>query len=235
MNTSEEFIQYYNKIDGFLKKKGGFSIHDSFSQKVKSINNSVVRRYKDELISLGELRNAIVHNPKIGDKVIAEPHVSTLDKIKEIYNKLTAPKKVIPIFQFEVLGARKEDYINDILVEMRKKSFSQFPVFDESDRIVELINTNTISRWLSNNLDENGTIMIDEIKVENLIPYIEFKNNYKFISRQTSIYEAYELFVNQIFNKKRNLDVLFITETGSKQEKILGLITIEDIVPEIKK
>ena len=235
MKTSEEFIQYYNKIDKFLKEKGGSSIHDSFSQKVRSINNSVVRSYKDELISLGELRNAIVHNPKIGDKAIAEPHVSTLNKIKEIYSKLIAPKKVIPVFQFEVLGARKEDYINDILVEMRKKSFSQFPVFDESDRIVELINTNTISRWLSNNLDENGTIMIDEIKVENLIPYIEFKNNYKFISRQTSIYEAYDLFVNQIFNKKRNLDILFITETGSEREKLLGLITIEDIVPEIKK
>jgi predicted transcriptional regulator len=235
MNTSEEFIQYYNKIDKFLIEKGEFSIHDSFSQKVKSINNSTVRRYKDELFSLGELRNAIVHNPKIGNKAIAEPHVSTLHKIKEIYNKLTTPKKIIPIFQFEVLGARKEDYINDILVKMREKSFSQFPVFDESDRIVELINTNTISRWLSNNLDENGTIIIDEIKVKNLIPYIEFINNYKFISRQTSIYEAYDLFVNQIFNKKRNLDVLFITETGSKQEKLLGLITIEDIVPEIKK
>ena len=112
---------------------------------------------------------------------------------------------------------------------MRNNSFSQFPVFDENNNVCELINNNTISRWLSTQLEENGTIITENVIVKDLIPEIEFKCNYKFISRNTSIYEAYDLFLNQIISKKRNLDVLFITNSGNVNESLLGLVTIEDI------
>lgn len=180
-------------------------------------------------MSLGELRNAIVHNPKIGNKVIAEPHEEIVLRIKELYEKITDPKKVIPEFQFEILGAYEDDYINDILIKMRKKSISQFPVFNKENVVIELINTNTISRWLSSQWDEDGTVVVENVRVKDFIPEIEFPNNYKFISRNTSVYEAYDFFIKHVNSAKRNLDVLFITDSGKKSEKLLGLITIEDI------
>jgi predicted transcriptional regulator len=229
MTKSEIFLDTYNKIDNFLRKVGKLETNAGFAYKVKNSNNHVVNKFQDELISFGELRNAIVHNPKIGNKAIAEPHESTVERIIELYKDITNPKKVIPDFQFKVLGAKKEDYINDILIEMKKKSFSQFPVFDENGLVCELINNNTISRWLSSQLEENGTIIIENVKVADLIPEIEFKENYEFVSRNASIYEASSLFINQISNKERNLDVIFITQNGKRTEKLLGLITIEDI------
>ena len=229
MNNSEIFIDTYNKIDAHLKLINNQSSYENFSQKVKKSNSKVVQRYKDELLSFGELRNAIVHNPKIGNKTIAEPHENTVKRILELFKKITNPKKVIPAFQFKVLGAKKNDFVNEIFSNMRKNSFSQFPVFDENNNVCELINNNTISRWLSTQLEENGTIITENIIVEDLIPEIEFKYNYKFISRNTSIYEAYDLFINQIKNKNRNLDVLFITNSGNVNESLLGLVTIEDI------
>lgn len=233
MKNSEIFIEYYNKIDAYLKITEGYNSHVNFAQKVKNSSNKIVKRFKDELISLGELRNAIIHNPKIGNETIAEPHDETVNKIEDLHNKITKPKKVIPEFQFEVFGAKEGDFINDILVKMKENSFSQFPVFNEELKVIELINTNTISRWLSLNLETNGTIIIENIKVIDLIPEIEFKNNYKFIARDSSIYEAYDLFIDQINTKKRNLDVLFITNSGKHNEKLLGLITIEDIANKI--
>lgn len=229
MKNSDDFLDYYNKIDAFLKKTEGCDSNKSFAQKIKNTSNRIVKRFKDELISLGELRNAIVHNPKIGNKAIAEPHAKTVTMIKELYEKITDPKKVIPEFQFEVLGAQEDDFINDILIKMRSNSFSQFPVFNQDNVVVELINTNTISRWLSNNIEGNGTILFENLKVKDLIPSIEFKTNYKFIARNSSVYKAYDLFIHQINNAKRNLDVLFITHSGNPTEKLLGLITIEDI------
>jgi len=229
MENSDKFLDYYNKIDSFLKKSGNFDSYSSFSQKIKSSNNKAVKRYKDELLTFGELRNAIVHNPKIENKTIAEPHENTVLRITELHLEITNPKKVIPEFQFTVLGTKKEDYINDILIEMKKQSFSQFPVFDDENYVYELINNNTISRWLSSKLEENGTIIIDNVRVKDLILEIEFEQNFKFISRDTSIYEAYDMFIEQINKKNRNLDVLFITNSGKRTESILGLITIEDI------
>ena len=229
MTNSEKFLDIYNKIDDYLKKSDGYDSYVNFAQKVKNTKNKVAQRFKDELLSFGELRNAIVHNPKIGNKAIAEPHENAVMRISELYDKISNPKKVIPEFQFPVLGAKKEEFINDILVEMKDSSFSQFPVLDDNENVCEIINTNTISRWISSQMEENGTIMIDNVKIIDLLPEIEFSENYKFVSRNTSIYEAYDLFISQINKKQRNLDCLFITHSGKKNEKLLGLITIEDI------
>ena len=234
MNNSEVFLDYYNMIDKFLKKDGQFDTFTTFTQKIKLNKKKVVRHFQEELISLGELRNAIVHNPRYDNKAIAEPHTETVERIKSIYEMISKPKKFFPEFQFEVLGANEEDYINSILIEMNKKSFSQFPIFDNNKNIIELINTNSISRWLSLQLEEKGTILIENVKIKDFIPHIEFKKNYKFISKNYSIYDAYYLFINQINTKNRNLDVLFISENGKEHEKLLGLITIEDIANRIK-
>jgi len=231
--NSDEFLDYFNKIDSFMKTNDGYDSYVPFAQKIKNSSNKLIKRFKDDLLSYGELRNAIVHNPKIENRVIAEPHDETVAKIKELYLKITNPKKVIPEFQFDVLGAKENDFINDILIQMKHKSFSQFPVFDTDNNVVELINTNTISRWMSHEIEEDGTIMIEHLKIKDLIPEIEFKKNYKFIPRDLSIYEAYDYFINQINTKKRNLDVLFITNTGKPTEKLLGLITIEDIASKV--
>jgi predicted transcriptional regulator len=229
MSNSEIFLDFYNKIDNYLKKNDNHDSFVNFAQKIKNSKNKVVQRFKDELISFGELRNAIVHNPKFENQAIAEPHQRTVDRITELYEKITNPIRVIPAFQFKVLGADKNDYINDILIHMRRDSFSQFPVYDEHGVVCELVNNNTISRWLSSQLEENGTIIIEKVKVADLLTEIEFEKNYCFISKETSIYEAYDLFINQINRKKRNLDVIFITHSGKATERLLGLITIEDI------
>ena len=231
MNNSEKFLETYNNLDQYLKKEIRADDYVSYANKVKNSKNTVVNRFKDELLSFGTLRNAIVHNPKIDNKAIAEPHDRTVERFNEIYETINNPKKVIPTFQFDVLGANKDDYINDILKQMKQKSFSQFPVLDSNEAIIELINNNTISRWLASEIDENGTIIIDGVTVEKLIPEIEFKRNYKFISRDTSIYKAYDLFLNHISKDERNLDVLFITHNGKETEKLLGLITISDLAP----
>jgi len=229
MTNAEKFIDYFNKIESELIKKECFLSSDSFGYKVKNSKNKVVQRFKDELITFSELRNAIVHTPRLEEKIIAEPHDKTVERIEFLFNEITKPEKVIPKFQFEVLSTREDDFINNILISMKEKSFSQFPVYNDGNDFVEVINTNTISRWLSTQLDEKGTVIVENIKVKDLIKEIEYRQNYKFISRNTSLYDAYDLFVEHINKKRRNLDVLLITENGNSKEKLLGLITIEDI------
>lgn len=174
------------------------------------------------MLDYGELRNAIVHNPKIGGRFIAEPLEEVVIDFENLKEKLTNPKKVIPTFQFEVIGAHKNEKLDKVLKIMREMSFSQFPVFDDNNSIIELINTNTISRWLGKNII-NDEIITENPKVSELISEIEFKNNYKFISRDCNIYTAYNFFIQQIENSNRNLDVLFITNSGSPNEKTVRI------------
>lgn len=228
-SRSDKFLNSFNKIDQYLKDLEGYDSYIAFSHKIKDSKNPIVKRFQSELLSFGELRNAIVHNPKIGGEAIAEPHSRIVERIEAIYLEISNPKKVIPKFQSTVFGAKIDEPINKILVKMREHSFSQFPIIDQNNRIVELINTNTISRWLSSNLDSDGSILVENVLVKDLIQEIEFKNNYKYIARKASIYEAHDLFMSHLNRIKNNLDVIFITENGKQNEKLMGIITIGDI------
>lgn len=177
----------------------------------------------------------LVHSPKLSKKkILAQPIDEVVQDFESIYIKISAPLKVIPKFQFLVHGINEEDKIDDILKIMRIGSFSQFPVYDKEGYVKELISTNTISRWLAKNI-ENGDIVIESPKAQNLLSSIEFKQNYKFISKDSDIYTAYQYFIDQIEKYNRNLDVLFITNSGKREEKLLGLITIEDIAAIVSK
>jgi predicted transcriptional regulator len=227
---TEEFLDYFNLIERQINKIGNYTEDISFQHKIFELSkkNPLISRFYDDLTSFAKLRNILSHEPKKGGDYIAKPSSFSVTRIKEIYQLLINPPLVFPKFKFEVLGAEKNDYINTIFKKMHEKSFSQFPIY-ESGLVVELINTNTIARWLSSKLEDNGNVLSIDSKISDLVPQIEFKNNYKFISKKMNVFAAFEKFTNQIKKEKRNLDVLFITENGKQSEKIVGLITIEDI------
>lgn len=230
MTNAEKFLDIYNRLDKFLKNINNEN-HETFASKIKSSKNPIIKSYLEKLIDFGELRNAITHTPKIGGNYIAEPLTEVVNEFALILEKLLNPQKVIPLFSFKVIGATENEKLDNILSIMREQSFSQFPILDAHGNVIELINTNTISRWLGRNIQNE--IIVENPTIKKLISEIEFKKNYKFISRNCDIYTAYNLFINQINNHKRNLDVLFITNSGSEKEKLLGLITIEDIADKI--
>lgn len=229
MNSTEDFLNYYNKINSFIENPDGFESNITFKQKIKNSSNNIVQRYGDELLSYGELRNVIIRGQKVNKEAIVKPHQDTVVRIKELFEMITNPKKVIPEFQTEILGAKEDDLICDYLILMRRYSYSQLPVFNNKGNVIEVINTNTITRWLSSRIMKNEKTNIESVKVKELIPEIEFKNNYKFISKNKSLFDAFDYFTNQFKSNKKNLDTLFITKSGKSTEKLMGLITIENL------
>lgn len=229
MTNSEKFLKAYNEIDKFLIKDGNFDSYKSYTYKLKNSSNRSVRRFKDELIAMGELRNAIVHNPKIGEKAIAEPHDNITERIQYIRDSLIKPETVNKFF-FEVVGANEDETATDVLKKMKEYSFSQFPVFN-GEKITEVINSNTVARWCASNIDDEGTLLIENLKIKDLLDHVEFKYNFKMVDRTTTIDEVYFLFIDHIKKNNCNLDVVFITHNGKNGEKLLGCVTIDDIAP----
>jgi predicted transcriptional regulator len=111
---------------------------------------------------------------------------------------------------------------------MNKKDFSQAPVLDQSRSVIEVISTNTISRWLFAEY-ENQLIDLTIAKISDLIPHIETDGNYALISRNTTVYEAAEIYLKKSKEKKSQLDCMIITENGKPSEKLMGIVCIEDI------
>jgi hypothetical protein len=66
-------------------------------------------------------------------------------------------------------------------------------------------------------------------KIADLMPHIETPENYGLIHRNTTVYEAAEIYLRKSKEKKSKLDCLIITHSGKSGEKLMGIVCIEDI------
>ncbi|WP_047982822.1 CBS domain-containing protein [Ornithinibacillus californiensis] len=223
--NSDRFITAFNRIDKAMDNEIGNSKGIGFSKAVRILTkyNPVVRRYKDDLLEFAELRNAIVHNRMDTDQVIAEPHDSVVEQIEQIESEITKPKQVIPQFEKRVLSFDLKDSLSRLLDAIHGKGYSKFPVYDGAD-FKGLITESGITKWLAKNKDA----IIAEVTIEQIMPY-QKENNYEFIAKNASVYEAVEVFKENI-GKGNRIDALLITADGERTNKLNGIITTWDIM-----
>lgn len=231
MTNAQLFLDLYNELDHLFAKSLNLSDYLPFRDKVRELSsrNSIVKRYQDDLILFGNLRNAIAHRTK-GGIPIAEPFDDTVRLLQKILEEFKNPKKVIPTFQIEVFTVIANTSLIDLLQEMKDKNFSQAPILDNEGNVTEVISTNTISRWLFSEY-KNQLIDLTVTKISDLIPKIEIQQNFALISRNTTIFEAAEIYIRKSKEKKSQLDCLLITQNGKPTEKIIGIACIEDLAP----
>ncbi len=227
MNNSERFLNAFVTIEKHLRNKCGLNQWTNFSQLVDEASKSMpeVRRYKDDLKEYGELRNAIVHNNRGESYVIAEPNIAAVQSIEKICDLIKKPPVVFPLFIINVLSFDINDSIGNAVKEMTEKIFSQIPIIS-SGQFKALLTTNTISRWLGSNVD-NDIFSLKETTIGQVLGFTEDPDNIRFVSKNTTLFNALESF-DDFERRGKRLDALLITDSGNKNEKIIGIITIYD-------
>ncbi|WP_239724310.1 CBS domain-containing protein [Mammaliicoccus sp. R-M62] len=234
MKNSRDFINSFNKIENTLKELTGNTTSDaknipftSMIQKAKR-SNAVIRRFESDLREFAELRNAIVHDSRGHDHAIAEPHLSTVEEIKVLAEKVTEPKKVFPEFQSKVEAFQVDDTLSSVLKRVRENHYSQFPIF-KKDEFYGLLSENGITNWLAGVAGED-IISIEETSIAEIFKHQEEHDNYIFVSRDTSIYQVEEEF-KKCLEVGRRLDAVLINQKGKRDGgALLGIITSADIL-----
>ncbi|HPE86029.1 MAG: hypothetical protein PHU97_09795 [Bacteroidales bacterium] len=230
-SNSDVFLDAYNEIDHDLRVRSGANKYVPYSKLINDSDDKIVRLHSEKLRSYGDLRNAIVHNPKKDNLVIAEPHPEVVEDIEKIKDQLLNPVKVIPKFGIKVKHLNLNDKVYDLLKLIADHDISQFPIFNAEDtEVVEIVNTNTVSRWLSNVQSDQGHLAELDVPIESLLVAIEVKENFRYLSKTSNVYDAYDLFMKNVQSKGYNLDLILITENGKRAESILGVITFQDII-----
>lgn len=224
--NSDQFLISYNKIEQHLKTLLETDDYIPFMRSVdlvvKKKLNPVVKRYRDDLLEFAELRNAIVHKSMEPDFAIAEPHDRVVQSIMKIEEEISEPKKVIPMFSRTVQSFQLTDALSDLLLVIRDKEYSQFPVYEDGV-FKGLVTRKGITNWLAKNV-EKETVSLQGITLEDILLSEEGVGNYQFIHQDMSIYEAEEIFKDCLKRGKR-LDALLITENGETNERLLGIVT----------
>lgn len=223
--NASRFLKCYNHIEAVLKAKYNVKASQSFTDLIKRCSDLdiVVRRFEEELIDYGKLRNAIVHKSQ-GDKVIAYPCDEVVDTIETIEAHLCAPPLVLDaIKNRKIYTVYADSTIKTAVLSFAEHGIRSMPVYDYGE-MVGVLNVRkliaVLSRGMEEGWDMNEYLITTQIKK---IIRPEDAEEYRFLPRDATVFDVFSA-----FEKKKNLLAVFITEHGKMGEKVLLIVTSTD-------
>ncbi|NLA27654.1 MAG: CBS domain-containing protein [Firmicutes bacterium] len=225
-NNADRFLDAYCRIEQALRRIVAPDRFLKFYELVKSACRiePLVKQYRVDLLELGELRNAIVHNRTDG-RIIAVPDDEAVAVIERIAAHLLEPPRVLPLFKKKVVTVKDEDPLSKAVKLLYHHSYSQLPVTDEGV-IVALLTMNTISRWLGKTMENKDPL--EDTTVAEVLKYTEHGDNFRLVGAKTTLFEIQDLFY-RFYQRGKKLDAVLITHGGSAEEPLLGIVTMRDL------
>ncbi len=227
-SNAQRFILAYNTIDQTLRSVYNYKRSMTFSDMIRRTVplNSVIRKYEDKLIDYARLRNSIIHNSN-EEYVIAEPHADVVALMEKIAEMITKPPKVLDIVSKKtVLTIEATMSIKDVISLIAKSGFKSLPVYQDG-KILGIATPNRIIEWFGSKMDGEKNIegMLEKNAISQTLRESDLNSRFCICAENLSIQETLDLFY-----RNRILSAIIITKNGSSFEKILGLITIADIM-----
>lgn len=227
-SNAQRFIKAYNRIDNAMRTqynlKRGMSFVDCIRRVV--MLNSVVRKFEDELIDYGRLRNAIIHSSQ-NDMIIAEPHLDVVEKFEYIAAMVATPPRVLEsICRKDVLCVEFNTSVKKTIELIFRSGYSNLPVYKDGmlvgvangQKIVNEIGKRSLS---GENIDE----FLENTTIESVCQIGEKETFYSIQNSDLTLSEALNLFYSN-----RKLLVILLTQNGTFLEPPLGVLTVGDIV-----
>lgn len=220
------FINAYNRLDKCIRDIYNFKPALSYSDVIrKSASvNAIVKKYEDDLIDYGRLRNSIVH--RSNDRIIAEPHDDVVEQIESIVRKITTPPLAMnSVVNRSVFLAQGEVKLGDVVKELFKTGFSNVPIYLKGT-LVGVLNRKMVIDAIGETL-QNGE-SIDELmqkRIVDCVSVLDSSNHYEVVSEKVTIDN-----VLYMFQQNRKLTTIIITPSGAYTELPVGIIVTADII-----
>ena len=224
--NATRFIAAYNRLDQGLRDIYSIKRTLTFSDMIRKVAtvNTVVRKYEEDLIDYGRLRNAIVH--KSSDEIIAEPNVDVVEKLEKIARIINTPPRVIECLRpREVFSVTGDTTLKSVIAEMSKSGYSVVPVYI-AETLVGVINRKMIVDGLGRFIAQGRDI--DDAINEPVSKCLDIFN-------ETSHYEVApsSLTVENLmymFQQNRKLSSVILTENGNYTERAKVVIVSADVI-----
>jgi hypothetical protein len=146
--NADRFIKAFNEIEQHLRRQTGRVVRHPFPEvvRVAAATNSVVRRYKDELLQYAHLRNAIVHEQGTDSIFIADPREAACFGIEDLRDKILCPKVLRDMPPYAPLRVfDSATLLPQALGYMKEQDFSQVIVRSERYGI---LSCEGVAHWL---------------------------------------------------------------------------------------
>lgn len=229
LSNAKRFVNAYNQIDYGLRTQYNLKRSMSFSDLIRKavLVNHIVRKYEDELIDFGRLRNAIIHGGN-EDFIIAEPHYSVVEKIEKIARLVTTPPNALEAITTEsVLTIEGDVSVDNVIKLMAEHSYSNLPVY-KNGFLIGIANGQKILERLGKELSSKNidiTTFINKTKIQDILDENSPYKQYEVLPATATVEEVLDLYY-----KNRKLLAVLVTKDGSLSFPPLGIITTTDVM-----
>lgn len=226
--NAQRFIEAYNKLDYSLRAIYNFKRSMSFSDVVRRsvVLNSVVRKYEDDLIDFGRLRNAIIHNGN-NKFIIAEPHDDIVGKIEKLANIITEPPYAIDrVGNKEVITVDSEANIAFTMELIARTGYGNIPVYSDN-KLLGIVNARKLMSVLGAKIAEKVNIneFVNNTTIGSIVEDMGEDYYFMLADEKLTIDAAMSAFENN-----RKLLIILITKNGKDSSKPSCIISGADII-----
>jgi hypothetical protein len=154
----DQFLGMFAEIENCMKialeKRPNARFIDTAREYIQVHN--LPSSYLVSLQTYAALRNAIDHNSHRGAYPIAEPIPEIVEEIRQLRDKIKAPPEAIAVLpEMDVRSVHSGEPVSMALEYVRQFDFSQLPIY-ESGQYVGILTTNTIARWIAQQIVDGG-------------------------------------------------------------------------------
>ena len=232
VNLNEIFRSEFVKFETFIKNNYTNEYRKEHSNITDNlIDHLSILKNKDKWKNYRNVRNILSHNANL--ICVTEDTVNTFKK--EVSNIIKKPS-AIEICTKKVYSVDENENLTEVLNTMKENNYTNVPITNDKNEVIGMFNHYTLFLYFNKN---SSKIVIEpqKLTIKEFQDLYELDKNqdtvFKFIARDADIDTINNLF-EKFKNSSQKLEAILVTESGNAKQKLLGIITIENLIEYLK-
>ncbi len=228
MSRTDLFLEKYRELENIVRTEFSLSVDESAVSYLE--RHSAYRSIRAELAYCREVRNLLIHNPRVHNAYAVEPSEGMISLLEATIQRVKKPLRAMDIAVGieQIYWRTIDDFVLPVMIVMNEKSISHIPIL-ENGIVKGVFSDNTIMEYL---LDETIIEAAGNMRFSDLKKYLPMEthksDSFRFIARDKLVAEINDIFADAVAKSDR-IGLLFVTAHGRKTEKLLGIITAWDL------
>ena len=232
MTTGMEFLDLYKQLEDVLEEKYRHARRRYSSVVMEFSKDFESEPVRAQLAVCREIRNLLTHNPNLGGLPVVEPSAPVMEAMRDILSYVRRPPLALEYATKgeSILKASLSQKVLRVMEIMDKNGYSHVPVM-ENGIFRGVFSAGSLFQYIL----YGGKAITEQTTIADLrthLPVKAHRENYSFVQR-----DATYLRVRGIFEKpadrRRRVSVVFITETGREEERLLGMVVPSDVLKDL--
>ena len=229
--VTDEFLDLYKQLE--YVGRNTFFPHASDNENIigRLINLPQMVKYKEEINYCRVVRNFLTHNPRVGGAYPLEPSAQMLALLRRILAALEMPPLAMDfaIRRKHMLTVQPSDFVVDAMHRLREKAYTHAPVM-EKGKLLGVFSDGVVSDYIC---AHRGISLSEETTLAQFQDFYRLhapeNQVYAFIASDTPLAVAEAIFQDN-YKRRQLISVVYITQKGSTNESILGMLTPWDVL-----